>query len=67
MKFEDAAFWTLAAIGIPSVVVGAYFTGQSGEVHVLLFSGLAATTMVPILHRERSSEDEAGPADGGSD
>jgi hypothetical protein len=44
--------WALAVLGIASILAGAYLTGTSGDVSVLLVTGLGATTAWLALHEE---------------
>lgn len=63
MRLEPAAFYALVAIGIPSAVVGAYLTGTTGEVHLLLITGLGATTMAVVVWEESETNSEGADDD----
>lgn len=60
VRATESLGWALAVIGIGSIVAGAYLTGTSGDVSVLLITGLGATTVWLALHEEL----QAASADG---
>lgn len=68
MTPEEAANWVLLAVGLPSVIAGAYLTGTSGEVHLLLITGVGATGTWVALHEELNGESgEDGASDSEDD
>jgi len=54
--------WLLLVLGIASIVSGAYLTGTTGDVSVLLITGLGATTAWLALH-EALQDVSTEPAD----
>lgn len=52
MRATQPLGWALAVLGIGSIVAGAYLTGRSGNVSVLLITGLSAATAWLALHEE---------------
>lgn len=53
--------WALGALSIASTVAGAYLTGTTGDVHVLLLTGLGAATVWLALWEELQASGEARP------
>jgi len=63
VKLERGALIVLAVLGIPSVVAGAYLTGTSGEVHILLITGICATMLLSLVLWEESETNSGGADD----
>ncbi|WP_248515890.1 hypothetical protein [Salinarchaeum laminariae] len=52
--------WALLMLGIASIVAGAYLTGTTGDVSVLLITGMGATTAWLALHEELQDASTTG-------
>ncbi|WP_049893805.1 hypothetical protein [Salinarchaeum sp. Harcht-Bsk1] len=50
MKNGKSLAWALLVLGIVSIVAGVYRTGASGEISLLLITGMGATTVGMVLH-----------------
>lgn len=63
MRATRSLGWALGVLGIGSIVAGAYLTGRSGDVSVVLITGLSATTAWLALHEEldATAADRADP------